>query len=210
MIRSVSRIALVMLVTLCLSGCVSLLLGTKNTPPRFALEPLNYTPSGAEVITGRLIIDDIRTEAVFDTALIARAPSAQRYEYFENAEWADRVPRLFSNFMERSFENVASDLVIGDRTKLLVGDYILQIDVRSFHIDQSEETSNASIAYYARFLDNRNNVIAARLFEAQSPVILKGMEGNVRAFNKASFMAGEDTLNWVFSLIGEEMIKADS
>ncbi len=200
-LKAMTAIALL----LTLPSCVSLLLGTKGSPPRYALESVSYTPAGADVIAGRLIIDDPRAEAVFDTALIARAPSGQRYEYFEKAEWADRVPRLFGNFIERSFQNVQSNLVIGDRTDLLIGDYILQIDIRGFHIDQSQASSVAEIAYYARLLDSRNTVLAARLFKGRTQVLVKGMAGDVAAFNISASVAGQETIDWVFGIIGARM-----
>ncbi len=185
-----------------LTGCASLVLaGSGETPPRYTLAPVTFEESVVEALPVRLIIADPNAEAAFATSRIAHSPAKLRYDYFEEGEWSDRAPRLFGIFLERSFENSGQILAVGDRISVPVGDYILQTDIRGFHIETRKRKKVARLEYYVRLTDGRNNTIASKLFSASEQVPTRSVGDAVTAFNAAANVAGEETIAWALANI---------
>jgi cholesterol transport system auxiliary component len=200
MIKTIQKLALLG-VLMSLGGCVSLLLGVEETPPRFTLAPVSFPNTNAEPLPLRLVISDPRAERAFRTSSITRSPDALRYEYYAGAEWSDRAPRLFGIFLQRSFENSGRIGAVGDRTSLPLGDFTLHTDIRSFHVSYLGGRKVAKISYFARLTDNRNKTIDTQLFSAEEPVRGDGVEQAVQAMNRAANRAGDATVNWTLNLM---------
>lgn len=210
--RSVNRLYMKSLVValgavsaLAMTGCQSLILGNGETPPRYTLSPVSAAAQGQNQLQTRLVIADPVAEAAFETSKIARSPEPLRYEYFADAEWSDRAPNLFRIFLVRSFENSGRIEAVGDRVTLPIGDFILDTDIRSFHVEMHNGQSIARIAYFARLSDRRNNSIASRLFTVDEPVNGSALPSSVEALNIAINRVGGDTVNWAVAEIEERL-----
>ncbi|MGV6801341.1 MAG: ABC-type transport auxiliary lipoprotein family protein [bacterium] len=188
---------------LSLSGCVSLLLGTEDTPPRFTLEPVKYDTSRQLQMDVRLIIADPEAEAAFRSSQIAISSAPLRYEYLTGAEWSDRAPRLFGIFLQRSFENHGGIKSVGDRSTLPLGDYILRTDIRQFNLEQRGGNTNAKISVYVQLFDSSNRAIAGKLMSASKPVE-GGLTQTIQGFNLAAQQVGDDVVIWSTGQIIED------
>ncbi len=191
-----------------LSGCASIVAGG-GTPSRYTIAPVNYTSAAPDQLKVRLIIADPDSEAAFSTSKITRSPEPLRYDYYADGEWTDRAPRLFGIFLERSFENTGKIEAVGDRATLPIGDYILDTDIRSFHIEMRDGQNVALISYHARLSDRRSKTIASQLFTASEPVSNGSLLGAVEAFNRAANRAGDATVTWTLDQIVGEMQGGD-
>ncbi|WP_306250567.1 ABC-type transport auxiliary lipoprotein family protein [Parvularcula sp. IMCC14364] len=207
--RRLRRFALAAVSMMAVAGCQSLLVGNGETPPRYTLSPVPGTVAAQTQLAARLVIADPVAEAAFETSRIARSPEPLRYEYFANAEWSDRAPNLFRIFLVRSFENNGRIQAVGDRVTLPIGDFILDTDIRSFHVEMQDGQNIARVAYFARLSDRRNNSIASRLFEVNEPVNGSALPSAVEALNSAVNRVGNETVVWAISEIEQNMQAAD-
>lgn len=191
------------LVTVFLPGCISLLPSSRDLAPRLALDagtPMQTAPAGP-TISASLAIMDPDAAAVYNTFNVAVATAPFQYEYIANAEWTDRVPVLVRRFLEQRFENEQLFAAVGDRTDFVASDYELYTDIRAFHVDRQRGGNGiAKIAYGARLTDRRGQTLGTRVFAAEVAVSGREREDIVQALNEAATTAADEVVAWVGTL----------
>jgi cholesterol transport system auxiliary component len=191
------RLILAGLVALAASGCVNVLPKAGPASPRFTLTPIEAVAPGSPVAWS-LIVEDPQATRVYDNTKVALAREPGRIEFFADAEWADRAPRLVQTALIRSFENSGRILGVGDRTSLPVGDFALQTDIRAMEARLGPDGARAEVSIYARIVTSRGKVIAGRLFSSRRNVSGDLGPAAARALDEAVGAALADLLPWTF------------
>jgi ABC-type uncharacterized transport system auxiliary subunit len=98
----------------------------------------------------------------------------------------------------RSFENSGRILAIGDRIALPAPDYVLSTDIRALHASYETGAPVAAFSVYARLIDRRGRVVAAKLFEKTEVVESNSVPRIAAALDKAVNAAVADMVAWSF------------
>jgi len=192
-VRTIFLIAL-----LTTSGCVSLLPETAPPQPRYHISSLDTAPLTGSKVEWSLVIEDPRASRVYDTTRIAVSSAPGKIEYYANAQWADRAPRLFQTALLQSFEDSGRIINVGDRAALPIGDLALLTDIRSFTASIQDGEVNAMVAVYVRLTDGKGNIHDAQLFEANEKAASDGPDDLVVAIDLAVKSVLLDIANWTF------------
>lgn len=192
MIRLLTILALVLA-----SGCVSVLPKARPAAPRYLIDAVETAAPGPAV-SWSLAVEDPSSTRAYDTPKIAAIREPGRLEYLGNGEWADRAPRLLQAALIRSFENTGRILGVGERTTLPSSTYILQTDIRNLEADWLDGNPRARVALYARFMNARGKVFAARLFTAEAPAGAGTPSGLAKAFDAAVGSVIGEVVAWSF------------
>ena len=126
------------------------------------LAPADFGPPG-KTIRGQLAIPEPTAVVMLQTQRILFSP-AKDYPGFDEALWADSIPKLLQARLIEGFENY--DIAHAPLRTMDVGqaDYQLLIDVRRFRVAM-DSVPVAEIELSARIVDKNGKVIASRLFE---------------------------------------------
>lgn len=189
--------ALVLMGLMLVCGCVNVLPQARPAAPRYLLEPVSESAAG-EAVSWTLAVEDPNATRAYDSPKIAAIREAGRLEFVGNGEWADRAPRLVQSAIIRSFENSGRILGVGDRTSLISATYVLQTDIRNLEADYLGGSPEARVAIYARLLNARGKVKAARLFERRSGAGAGAPAELARAFDAAAAGVITDLMAWTF------------
>lgn len=183
---------------LALTGCVSVLPKAPPPAPRYLIDPVSYSEAAQTPVAWSLVVDDPSSTRVYDSTKIALLRNPGRIEYYANGEWADRAPRLVQAALTRSFENTGRILSVGDRVALSRGNFTLQTDIRVMHAVYEDGKPSALFGVYARLVDARGGVIAAKLFEQKTPAGSDDMDDVAAAFDEAVTTALGEMVSWTF------------
>lgn len=189
--------ALFLLASIALAGCVNVLPQARPAAPRYLIEPVKQAATG-EAVTWSLAVDDPLATRAYDSPKIAAMREPGRLEFLGNGEWADRAPRLLQTAIIRSFENSGRILGVGDRTTLVSPTYILQTDIRNLEADYLSGAPQARIAVFARLVNGRGKVVAAKLFERRADAEGVTPADLARAFDAAAGRVIGEVLAWTF------------
>lgn len=167
------------------TGCISLLPETAPPKPRYQITSIDTASLEGGRLDWSLVVDDPRTTRVYDSVRVAVMPSAGKVEYFGEAEWADRAPRLFQIALIEAFEDSGRILAVGDRNAVPLADVVLQTDIRRMHYDVRNRDGAVDVSIYARLGDGKGRVYAAKVFQQTSPVNGRQADDVIAAFNAA-------------------------
>ena len=190
--------SLVFGLTIFTSGCVSLLPEADAPKPRYHVEAVDASLVSGSTVNWSLVVDEPRATRVYDTVKIAVSPTRGKIEYFANAEWADRGPRLFQTALIQSFEDSGRILSVGDRHAQPIGDIVLQTDLRHMQIDVIDGAETPVISVYARLSDGKGTIYAAKLFEADERAEDSSPDEVINAFDRAFDTVYAELINWSF------------
>ena len=187
-----------LLATLALSACVSVLPKAAPASPRFTIAAVEDAAASGAPVEWTLVIEDPQASRVYDNTRIALAREPGRIEFYASGEWADRAPRLVQSALIRSFENTGRILGVGDRTSQPVADFAVQTDIRRMEATLDGGKAKATFAVYARLVNARGKVLAARLFTAEEPAAGDDGPSAARALDKAAQRAMAEIVAWAF------------
>lgn len=184
------------LVSLFLSGCVSLLPDSGDLPPRIALDAgPSATPTGATVPVS-LVIGDPTADALLNASSIAITKTPLEFQYLDDADWTDRVPVLVRRYLVKLFRNAGDYQAVGDRTEIAQGDFVLQPDIEAFHLDAARGDEAATVAINVLLTDRSGKVIGAKRFAAAVPTKSRSRHDRAEALNQAAAKVGSDIEGW--------------
>lgn len=178
-------------------ACVSVLPEAKPPAPRYMLTPVDFEGDAPQVAFS-LAVEDPSATRVYDTTKIAAMREPGRVEFFSGGEWADRGTRLIQSAIIRSYENSGRILAVGDRIALPAPDFVLNTDIRALHVDYASGAPVATFTLYARLIDKRGRVVAAKLFEAQEQAGANSVPRAARALDAAVGAVVTDLVAWTF------------
>ncbi len=117
---------------------------------------------------GQLVVNEPTATQALDTDRILVRDNGV-LSYLPDAQWADRLPRLFQTRLIQTFENASRLGSVGRPGDRVVADNALNVDIRSFGVEAA--TGEAVVEVTARIVSDRTGRVgAARAFSARLPV----------------------------------------
>jgi cholesterol transport system auxiliary component len=157
-------------------------------PPRqFRLAPRPTFPDGLPQVEWSLVVNDPIAERPLDSMRIALLVDDTEYQYYEEADWADRLPLMAGVQMVQAFRDSGHIQVVAGPQAGLRSDFLLQTNLRDFQIEQSgAEPLAANVVLYVDLLRMpRREVVGTTRLQAQAPIEGSGIDGVVHAFDAA-------------------------
>lgn len=188
-----------------LAGCVSIFPETGEHQGRYRLTPPSDIDAGGRKLTSGVVLDEPESDRALDTALIAIVRQDNRYEYFADVEWSDRLPALVQTVFLQAFENADVATSVGRRASGVRGDYVIATELRDFHADFRAGRPVARVVIQAKIIDpRRGTVIAARRIEALGPSQSRDIDAMAAAFDSATKDAASELVLWVVEAIPQD------
>jgi phospholipid/cholesterol/gamma-HCH transport system substrate-binding protein len=170
--------------------------GATPTPKKltYDLRALQRSGPAGKTITVQWAIPEPTAVAMLDTQRFLFQP-AQDYPGFDEAIWADALPKLVQARLIESFENydiAHAPLRTADNSQT---DFQLLIDVRRFQIAMGPKPS-AEIGLAARIVDKSGKLVGSRLFEESEPLAKLEPSQAVAAFSNAFGRIAKGMIAW--------------
>lgn len=145
-------------------------------------------------LRAQLVINEPTTVQALDSdRILVREGSA--LSYLRDAQWADRLPKLFQTRLIQTFENASRLGRVGRPGDRIVPDLALSTDIRSFGIET--ETNQAVVEVTVRIIGDRSGkVTAARGFAARVPIASISGPAAAQALDAAMSQVLRDIVRW--------------
>jgi cholesterol transport system auxiliary component len=185
---------------LLLSGCGSILPKPAPAPPLYRLTALPAAaPPAGPPIDAQLMVDPPVAPAELDSARIALDRGADRFDYFANAAWTDRVPGMVETLLIESLENAARIRVVGSQAADFRPDATLSTSIRRFQaVYAGEAPPTVEVWLDCRLTRSSDfSVLAVRSFRGSSVASANDMAAIVAAFDAALHQALAELPAWV-------------
>ncbi len=115
--------------------------------------------------------------------------------YLPDAQWSDRLPKLFQVRLIQTFENASRLGRVGRPGDRTVADLSLTADIRNFGIDTL--TSQAVVEVTVRVISDRTGrVESAKAFTARTPVASMSGASAAAALDQAMSQVLRDIVRW--------------
>lgn len=142
-----------------------------------------------------LVVAEPSTVQALDSDRIIIRDSDGSISFLGQAQWADRVPKLFQTRLIQSFENAGWLGRVGRSGDRVVADVQLNTDIRSFSIDAA--TGQAEVSVTAKLVNDRTGrVRSAKLFTARQPAGAIEGAAAAAAVDRALAVVMGDIVHW--------------
>jgi cholesterol transport system auxiliary component len=168
-------------------------------PPRqFRLAPQVTFADDLPEVGWSLVVNDPIADRPVDSVRIALLIDDTEYRYYEEADWADRLPLMVGAQMVGAFRDSGHIQVVAGARAGLRSDFILQTNLRDFQIEQSgAKPLAAHVVLDADLLHMpRRDVVGTTKLEGRAPVEGGGIDGVVHAFDGALAEVLTDLVSW--------------
>jgi phospholipid/cholesterol/gamma-HCH transport system substrate-binding protein len=169
--------------------------GEKKPVAVYDLAAANAFPGLEKTIKQHLVVPDPTSILTFDTQRILMRSAAGTYSHLEDAQWADNLPKLMQARILQSFENAHQLSAVSRPIDQLEGAYRLELGIRNFQITPAPSPA-AQVEFSARILDNKGNVVGARIFNASSPAKSTQAADAVAALDAAFAKTAQELVVW--------------
>ncbi len=196
------RVVLILMISLSLAGCGSLVDFGGGEPP--AIYRLSPTQTSSPGVGGgwSIQIDQPTIIAALRGDEIAVTKNGSRIEYYADAIWVDRTARVVQRFLLERFEDAPD--VFATSMGNLPTDWTLQLDIRDFTAHADDDQLGATVTLN----------VSAMLLQQAKPVAVRGqkkflitvtastqmLDAVVPAFGRALEKLASDILRWVDEL----------
>jgi phospholipid/cholesterol/gamma-HCH transport system substrate-binding protein len=169
--------------------------------PTYDLTAATGFPSLPGQANRTVVISDPTIPIAFDVRKIAVQGAPRLDKSFAVAQWADNVPRLVQTRILQSFENAGFLNSVGRPLDELAPDYRLSLDIREFQVSAAPQPT-AKVAITAKIVsDADRTIIAARIFNATSPVQTLDAGGAAAGIDQAFGRVATEIVNWAAGAI---------
>ena len=179
---------------LLLAGCAS-----SAAPTTFDLiAPRDANASGRG--RGLLVVAEPQALQAFDSARIVITTREGSIAYLPDAQWADRLPKLFQVRLIQTFENGSRIKAIGRPGDRLIPAAQLNSEIRQFGLD--ERTGEAVVEVSVKIVNDRSGrILAGKIFTQR--VAGQGVTGPgaTAALDVANQALLRDIVHWVSAQI---------
>ncbi len=177
-------------VTLALAGC-----GSSPIPTFDLSAPNGFSARGGG--GGQLIIVAPTALAALDTDKILVEPAPGQITYLPEAQWSDRLPSLLQARTLQAFENGSKLRRVARPGDGVVGEYQLNLDIRTFGVRITAGAPEAVVELSAKVIALASGKIAAaQVFSARVPVSAMNGSGVTAALDTASNKVLTDIVIW--------------
>lgn len=181
---------------LMLGGCV-LGGGNASIPDTFTLSQQDVEISQKARNSRRqiLIAEPVALKTLdSDQVVVRTSPSA--VQYLADAQWNDRLPRVFQSKLAQAFETSGLVGGVGLPGEGLAIDYQIVTSIRAFEINIASPRS-AVVSISVKVLNDRNGVVRAqRIFGSEVTAAGTGNDDYISALDLASTIVTRDIVAW--------------
>lgn len=180
------------------AGC-SILKVPGKPPELYNLTPKSTYIKGLPQTDKQLIIEEPIAAGGLDTNRIALRPKATRLQFFADARWTERAPKMVQTLLIESFENTGKIIAVGRQSIGLRSDYTLKTELREF---QAEKRDDEKYSVHVRInvkvvKQPQKTIVGSRSFERS--VLANngdGLDGIISAFDKAAGKVIKELVEW--------------
>lgn len=186
-----------MLLHAAILGAGLALAGCSSAPiPTFDLSaPTGFTARGGGA--GQLIIVTPTALSALDTEKILVEPAPGQITYLPEAQWSDRLPSLLQARTLQAFENGSKLRRVARPGDGVVGDYQLNLDVRTFGVRFTAGAPDAVVEISAKVIQLASGKIAAaQVFSARVPISAMNGAAVTAALDTAANKVLTDIVMW--------------
>ncbi len=178
-------------------GGLERMTGGGAAPPKavYDLKAIAAGPALERPIKAQVVVTDPTSIVLFDTQRILIEENDGRISHFEDAQWADTIPKLIQEKLIQSFENLDIANAPVRATEGINADYKLMIDIRRMQII-TVETPAAEIALSVRLVGADGKVIASRIFQESSKIGEMDARTAASALNEAFAALAREIISW--------------
>ncbi|MEW6639605.1 MAG: MlaD family protein [Pseudomonadota bacterium] len=179
-----------------LNGLQRMVGGGAATAPKVTYDltaPATFAPV-RPAIKGRWTIPEPTGALMLDTRRLVVEPSGE-HPAFDDAQWADNIPKLLQEKLIESFENFDlshAPLRVSDEP----ADYQLLIGLRRFQVTLAP-AATAEIAFSARLVARDGRVVASRLFQGSQALTTPDAAAAATAFDTAFQGLARSVVEWM-------------
>jgi cholesterol transport system auxiliary component len=188
----------------CLSGCLQLLPDAGPQPLRMDLSPVLTTPQVENTKLGSLklilptapdSLDSLRISIIRSNEGITVA------DYLAGVEWRERLPVLVQQRLLEALSPTGCFTALGLQADKFNADYILQIHIHHFEIEQKQEVFTAHLEITATLLRRQHDtLIQQKTFHLYQPVLTPSLAGFLQALDTGFQNVQRDFIRWLAAL----------
>ncbi|HXP31727.1 MAG TPA: ABC-type transport auxiliary lipoprotein family protein [Stellaceae bacterium] len=169
-------------------GCGGLLPPPAPPPALYRLSPANIAREGGAPLQLQLLVEAPTAPAAIDTTRIALSRGPTSVDYFADAAWTDRAPRLVHALIAEALESAGRIEAVARDTLELRADALLLSDLRHFEAEYHGGGPPAiRIEIDCRLVKMpERSIIATRSFAAEVAAGTNETAAIVDGFNEAS------------------------
>lgn len=170
-----------------LGGCAGLLPQPGPPPKLYRLTPQSTFPDDMAPVNWALLIDRPESSAGLDVPRIALMRSPVGLEYYAQAAWTDRAPRMVQGLVTESFENSGYFQAVGSQSLGLRADFLLKSELREFQVEYFEgPLPVAHVRINAKLVDGvSRRILDGESFFAKTEATADSLEAVVLALDES-------------------------
>ncbi|HXZ22190.1 MAG TPA: ABC-type transport auxiliary lipoprotein family protein [Pseudolabrys sp.] len=172
---------------------------SKASTVLYDLKPATDFPR-TKPIKKRLVIPDPNAVILFDSQKILVRSGSETYSDLGNARWIDNLPKLIQARIVQSFENAQQLDAVSRPSEQATAGYRLEITIRNFEL-ALQPSPNALVDLTARLINDKGDIIAARVFATNVPAKSTEEAEVVAAINKAFSQVAADIVIWTIGTV---------
>ncbi|AIL12562.1 hypothetical protein IM40_01975 [Candidatus Paracaedimonas acanthamoebae] len=185
-----------------LTGCVSVLPEAPEPSKKIILTPLLSKRIEGSAILGALIVekplmleslDSTRIKIIlYDKAGVALS------EFISGVEWSDRLPTLLQETLVILYEKTGKFTAVGRAEEQFYAAHRLHLTITHFEVVKEADSSmQVVIGFSTKFIHSQSRtVLAQRHFLRKVAVKEEGLQGIIKAFEKATSDSFSEMIQW--------------
>ncbi len=138
------RYLILLILFVLIPGCSPLKL-PGPPPDLYNLTPKSTFDEGLPEVQKQLIIEEPVAAGGLDTSRIALRPHATQLQFYADARWTERAPKMVQTLLVESFENTNKIISVGRQSIGLRSDFTLKTELREFQVEQSPDSENMNV-----------------------------------------------------------------
>ena len=194
------KAALVIVLVLILSAGCSVVDIPGEAPNLYNLTPKSTFRDDLPEISKQLVIEEPIAAGGLDNNRIAQRPHSTKLQFFADARWTERAPKMLQTILVESFENTGKIVAVGRQSIGLRSDFTLKTELREFQAEHNfdSETFTVRVRINAKLVTQPSRVIVgSQNFE--HTVEIKddvGMSNIIIAFDQAAGRVIKKLVEW--------------
>lgn len=182
-----------------IAACTRFLPGGGPPPQLFTLTPKSSFDERLPTVDWQLVVEEPDAAGGLQVQSIALRTSALELQYFANARWTDRAPRMVQTLLVESFENSRRIVAVGRQAIGLRSDFNLRTELREFQAEyeSQDRAPLVRVRLNAKIVKQpRREIIASENFEATARAASTALTDIVAAFDDALGKVTRRLVEW--------------
>jgi len=199
--RTATRAALGMATLALLTGCTSLLGGSKQTSTVYAPDAHVQASQDWPQVRWQLALGRTSGARSADSLRIAVRPSPNELQVYKDAQWAKSPGDMLEDGVLHALEDSGRIAVVARQGSGFASDYRLLLDVRRFESDYAgNAVPAATIEVTAKLLHVKDQQLAgSRTFLQSQPAATTAVPDVVKAFEQALTAVSGEIAGWALA-----------